>query len=313
MNKKGKADESGKKRTRKVQKFQKAIVGMSLDDIKKKKAQKPELRQAAKEAAAKEAKARAGASKGKTATKPAAAGKGKAQKKDAKSGAGGGASLKPAPKKGKEAKQELAKTLQNSVAEYKNAFAVSFANMRASPFKSLMHKMKADSKFFLGKNKVVQVALGKTPEAECGDNTHLLANYMRGQVCLLLTNKTKEEAEAAIAEEKVEDFATAGMPATYTVFLGKGTEALDGYAHSLEPYLRTLGLPTKLNFQKIELVSDVYVCREGQTLNVEQAKILKALGHKMAHFKLTILCQRSAKGKFREFDAGKLFLEQNKE
>merc|ERR1712238_167651 len=58
MNKKGKADESAKKRTRKVQKFQKAIVGMSLDDIKKKKAQKPELRQAAKESAAKEAKSR---------------------------------------------------------------------------------------------------------------------------------------------------------------------------------------------------------------------------------------------------------------
>ena len=36
MNKKGKADESGKKRTRRTQKFQKAIVGMSLDDIKKK-------------------------------------------------------------------------------------------------------------------------------------------------------------------------------------------------------------------------------------------------------------------------------------
>merc|ERR1711871_63247 len=58
MNKKGKADEAGKKRSRRVQKFQKAIVGMSLDDIKKKKAQKPELRKAAAEAAAKEAKAR---------------------------------------------------------------------------------------------------------------------------------------------------------------------------------------------------------------------------------------------------------------
>merc|ERR1719191_1953415 len=58
MNKKGKVDEQAKKRTRKAQKFQKAIVGMSLDDIKKKKAMKPELRQQAKEAAAKEAKAR---------------------------------------------------------------------------------------------------------------------------------------------------------------------------------------------------------------------------------------------------------------
>merc|ERR1719220_188743 len=58
MHKKGKVDETSKKRTRKVAKFQKAIVGMSLDDIKKKKAQRPELRQQAKDAAAKEAKAR---------------------------------------------------------------------------------------------------------------------------------------------------------------------------------------------------------------------------------------------------------------
>merc|ERR1711920_406513 len=94
MNKKGKADEGGKKRTRKAQKFQKAIVGMSLEDIKKKKAQKPELRQQAKDAAAKEAKARQG-------KKPAAkagavkvdkkAGGGKADKKAQKGGAGGGA------------------------------------------------------------------------------------------------------------------------------------------------------------------------------------------------------------------------------
>merc|ERR1712083_1264603 len=83
MNKKGKADEAGKKRTRKAQKFQKAIVGMSLEDIKKKKAQKPELRQQARDAAAKEAKAR----QAKAPVKPkAAAGKaapGKSGKKDA--------------------------------------------------------------------------------------------------------------------------------------------------------------------------------------------------------------------------------------
>merc|ERR1712232_1227078 len=94
---------AGKKRTRKAQKFQKAIVGMSLEDIKKKKAQKPELRQQARDAAAKEAKARA-AKKPAVASKTGTAGKapaGKAGKKDAgkaeKKGAGGagaGAKLK---------------------------------------------------------------------------------------------------------------------------------------------------------------------------------------------------------------------------
>merc|ERR1739845_72363 len=84
MNKKGKAEEAGAKRKRRAQKFQKAIVGMSLEDIKKKKAQKPELRQAAKEAAAKEARQRM-ANKGKTAgvTKSAAP---KAKQQAAKAG-----------------------------------------------------------------------------------------------------------------------------------------------------------------------------------------------------------------------------------
>eukprot|EP00440_Ansanella_granifera_P017949 gb/GFBE01019493.1/.p1 GENE.gb/GFBE01019493.1/~~gb/GFBE01019493.1/.p1 ORF type:complete len:157 (+),score=64.77 gb/GFBE01019493.1/:1-471(+) len=91
MNKKGKVEEGAKKKTRKAQKFQKAIVGMSLDDLKKKKAQKPELR-AAKEAAAKEAKARQ-AQKKPAAGKPAVA-KGKAQ--GPKAPKGGGA---PAPGK----------------------------------------------------------------------------------------------------------------------------------------------------------------------------------------------------------------------
>merc|ERR1712157_262071 len=85
MNKKGKADEQAKKRTRKAQKFQKAIVGMSLDDIKKKRAQKPELRQQARDAAAKEAKARAAKKPaGATAKAGAKAQSGKSGRKDAK-------------------------------------------------------------------------------------------------------------------------------------------------------------------------------------------------------------------------------------
>merc|ERR1719221_676697 len=58
-NKKGRAEDAGKKRTRKAAKVQKAIVGMSLDDIKRKRAQKPELRAAARDAAMKEHKERA--------------------------------------------------------------------------------------------------------------------------------------------------------------------------------------------------------------------------------------------------------------
>mmetsp|Transcript_14819 Transcript_14819/g.34657 ORF Transcript_14819/g.34657 Transcript_14819/m.34657 type:complete len:165 (-) Transcript_14819:63-557(-) len=99
MHKKGVANEEAKRKHRKVQKFQRAIVGMSLEDIKKKKAQKPELRQQAKEAAAKEAKARLDKKKAATATTKAtakaAAPKAKAQiGKLPKGGAAGGAAKK---------------------------------------------------------------------------------------------------------------------------------------------------------------------------------------------------------------------------
>lgn len=150
--------------------------------------------------------------------------------------------------------------------------------------------------------------MGRTSEDEHADNTHLIGKYMKGHVCLLATNKTKEQAEAHIKAHSVEDFAVAGVEAQYDVFLEKGIESLGGYAHSLEPYLKKLGLPVKLNFQKLELIADVYVCREGQVLNVEQAKILKLLGYKMASFELKFLAQRQKSGKFTEFEEGQEYL-----
>ena len=195
-------------------------------------------------------------------------------------------------KHGKAGKEELIAKVREAVEEFKNAYVVSYESMRSGPFKVIANQWRSDSRFFLGKNKVIQVALGRQPEEEPADNTHLLSRYMRGNVCLLLSNRGKDALEKSFGEleEQHEDFATAGTKATYTVFLKAGTETLDGYAHSLEPQLQMLGLPTKLNYQKIELLSDVFVCREGQTLNVEQCKILKILGHKMANFKLSLLC-----------------------
>jgi len=53
----------------------------------------------------------------------------------------------------------------------------------------------------------------------------------------LLSNLGKDAIEKRFKEieESHEDFATSGTKAAYTVKLEKGVEALDGYAHSLEP------------------------------------------------------------------------------
>merc|ERR1712223_1966845 len=80
--KKGQQEEVSKKRTRRTQKFQRAITGATLADIMAKRNQKPEVRQAQREQAIRAAKEKARAKDEKKAvTKGAASAAQKAQAK----------------------------------------------------------------------------------------------------------------------------------------------------------------------------------------------------------------------------------------
>merc|ERR1712064_243781 len=71
--KKGQEEEQAKKKTRKTQKFQRAIVGASLTEILAKRNQKPEVRKAQREQAIKAAKEKTKAAKDKKAAAAPAA------------------------------------------------------------------------------------------------------------------------------------------------------------------------------------------------------------------------------------------------
>eukprot|EP00566_Odontella_aurita_P036934 CAMPEP_0113599874 /NCGR_PEP_ID=MMETSP0015_2-20120614/42398_1 /TAXON_ID=2838 /ORGANISM="Odontella" /LENGTH=110 /DNA_ID=CAMNT_0000508077 /DNA_START=692 /DNA_END=1024 /DNA_ORIENTATION=+ /assembly_acc=CAM_ASM_000160 len=67
LNKKGLTETLTKKRARRTNKVARAVVGISLDDIRKRAAQKPEFRTAQRDAALKEVKTRKTGTKGKAA------------------------------------------------------------------------------------------------------------------------------------------------------------------------------------------------------------------------------------------------------
>merc|ERR1712226_689802 len=77
LHKKGMAETTSEKRTRRAGKVQRAVVGASLEDIKKKAAQKSELRTAARDAALKELEERKATNKAKSGAKGKSGGKGK--------------------------------------------------------------------------------------------------------------------------------------------------------------------------------------------------------------------------------------------
>ena len=107
------------------------------------------------------------------------------------------------------------------------------------------------------------------------------------------------ELRRVFDETQVAEFARAGVEATRDVELDAGP--LAGFPHSMEPYLRKLGLPSRLEAGVVTLLAAHTVCTEGEALTSDQAKLLQLLGIKMAVFKLSLKC-RWAEGEFESYE-----------
>ncbi|NXC86890.1 MRT4 protein, partial [Cercotrichas coryphoeus] len=221
-------------------------------------------------------------------------------------------SLTRTPRKGLEAKQALIAELRRCVDTYKYIFVFSVANMRNNKLKDVRNAWKhsrwagdvagwempkgmssrADilllllGRIFFGKNKVMMVALGREPSSEYKENLHKVSKHLRGEVGLLFTNRTRDEVDEWFSKFRELDFARAGNKAPYGVSLDTGP--LEQFPHSMEPQLRQLGLPTALKKGVVTLLSDYEVCKEGDVLTPEQARVLKLFGYEMAEFKVTM-------------------------
>ena len=142
------------------------------------------------------------------------------------------------------------------------------------------------------------VALGLTSATEPFPGTSLLAPYLHGNVGLIFSPRPPPEMLAYFASFAPSDFARAGTIASRTFSIPPGVvysraaeipeEEDVPIAHSLEPNLRKLGVPTKLVKGKVVLESDepFTVCTEGQTLGSGQTSLLKIFGVPMAEFRV---------------------------
>ncbi|KAF5781670.1 putative ribosomal protein L10P [Helianthus annuus] len=163
--------------------------------------------------------------------------------------------------------------------------------MRNLKFKQFREQLKSTSRFFLGSNKVMQVALGRSDSDEIRTGLHKVSKLLRGDAGLCVTNMSKEEAQRIFNEYEDYDFARTGSIATETVELKEGP--LDQFTHEMEPFLRKQGMPVRLNKGVVELVGDFVVCEEGKPISPESSRILRLMDMKMATFKLNLICRWS--------------------
>jgi len=194
-------------------------------------------------------------------------------------------SLTKTAKHGMDWKKKIVTELREAGETYEYLYVVRIIGMRGPGLREL-RKAWRESKLFLGKNKVMTIALGKTPESELQPNMHKVCERLKGECGLLFTNKHEKEVSAFFEKFVEKDYARAGTLATETVVLPEGP--LEQFPHSMEPHLRSLGLPTSLKRGVVTLIKDYTVCQEGQMLNPEQAKILKLLAMPMSEFRLVL-------------------------
>jgi len=207
-------------------------------------------------------------------------------------------SLTRTQKKGLELKQDVVEKVKDAADKYARVFVIRVENMRNNKLKEVREEWH-HSKFFFGKNKVMAIALGKSEAKEYKNNLHRISGCLKGQRGLLFTNSTKDEVTKWFESYADVDFARTGCTAEREVILKEGIEQ---FTHSMEPQLRQLGLPTKLVKGVVTLTKDFVVCKEGDALKPEQARILKLLGHQMAEFKIHVTALWSNDGTFEFFE-----------
>ena len=141
-------------------------------------------------------------------------------------------------------------------------------------------------------------ALGQDDATAPAQNTHLLAPHIKGEVGLLFSPQKPEDIIAYLSTFHPLDYVRAGGRATrdFTLPAGmlfsRGGEIPENedvpLAHSQEPTLRKLNVPTRLVKGKVVLENEHVVCRDGEQLTSGQTMLLKMFGVAMAELNIMV-------------------------
>ncbi|KAJ4460515.1 putative mRNA turnover protein 4 [Paratrimastix pyriformis] len=220
--------------------------------------------------------------------------------------------LAKATRKGKERKQQIIEEIRSEIDDHNSLYVFHYENMRNSFLKDARSAL--NGRIFMGKNKVMMVALGRSAEEEHAAGLHTVAAHLTGDCGLFITDMPKEDVQKYFREFRRQGFAKEGQKATQTIRLPAGplqivNEAAEGevpapikFAGTMEPLFRSLGLPTTLKSGEIHLTREHVVCRVGDTLTAEQCKLLKQFHIMMADMRMTLRCAWTKEGGFESLD-----------
>lgn len=199
-------------------------------------------------------------------------------------------------KKGKENKVRIFDEVREALDKYRYLWVLQLDDVRTPVLQDIRSDW-VGSKLMLGRRRVLEKALGDTPEEEYKDNLSRVSKLCTGLSGLLFTDETPETVSAYFKAYTKADYCRAKSKAPITFTIPEGIVYSRGgqisveedipMSHSLEETLRNkYKIPTKIKSGKIYLNEPFLVCTEGDVLNVTQALILKQFGVAASEFKV---------------------------
>jgi len=227
-------------------------------------------------------------------------------------------------KKGKELSLRLYANIQECITQYPYLYVFSVDNMRNNHLKDVRSHL-TDSRYvltishiwslrspvsqvpslfhtptnlpprlFFGKTKVMALALSHA--AETNPSLGRLHTHLAGEIGLIFSPQAPSSLLPFLHSFHPASFARTGTAATRTFTVPAGTLYTRGgeipieddvpVQHSMEPGLRKLGLPTRMNKGKVELENEFTICKMGEMLGSGQTTLLKGFGVAMAEFRV---------------------------
>ena len=199
-------------------------------------------------------------------------------------------------------KVKLVKRIHKYLKDYKYCYVFTYKNMTSMSMGALKNYF-SESIFLIGKNKVMQFALGKNTDEEPKENSIKLEKYLKGNCGLFFSNENPEKIIDYFKEYQSPYYGNVGTISNQTIILNRGfDERLNDFPPSMESQFRQLGLNVKLDGGKFYLLDEFVVCEKGKPLNPSQSKMIKHLGIYMDQFKITIKAYLGNNGNFVEVD-----------
>merc|ERR1711862_1043762 len=229
-------------------------------------------------------------------------------------------------KNNKEHKARHMQEIRDAINTYSNLYVFSYENMRSTKFINVRKYFHNDnnnkdsimndeddsmscsnsSRLFLGKNKLIQIALGRTIEDEHDINLHEVSSkYITGSIGLLCTSKSKSEIEHYFHSINEDDYARVGQyPISQNIIITN--QDIKKFQTTMVDLFRKLGLPVEVNNGILKLIGgreEYVLVKAGKNvmLSVETCKLLHLFEIKVAKFRLTLLCRWDKNGDIEEY------------